>query len=201
MIYAARADGVPPDAFVPLLDEERIRYCAARRREADRIRCLAAGALRNWALARATGIPPRELRFGRTPHGKPFLLDRPGIHFNLAHAGPWVGIALGGAPVGLDIEDAARPIARPARLAARLGVAADAAAPDAARRLVRAWMVREAVGKALGLGVFRVLRRPLPPFRIARYRLDDRFEAVLAAHEAPPAAVTIVRFRGAAPSP
>ena len=40
----------------------------------------------------------------KTPNGKPFFPERPGIHFSLSHAFTHVACALSEFPVGVDIE-------------------------------------------------------------------------------------------------
>ena len=56
-----------------------------------------------WALQQAHGfaaLPP----LARTPLGKPYFPQYPGLHFNLSHSGPLTVCALSTLPVGVDIE-------------------------------------------------------------------------------------------------
>ena len=48
------------------------------------------------------------LAFG--PHGKPFLRDYPGIHFNLSHCARAVLCVISDAPVGCDVEAVVSPL-------------------------------------------------------------------------------------------
>ena len=42
--------------------------------------------------------------FGYTEKGKPFLLDRPDIHFSISHTKNAILVAIADAPIGVDIE-------------------------------------------------------------------------------------------------
>ena len=42
--------------------------------------------------------------FGHNEHGKPFLKDYPGIHFNLSHCKNGIAVAVSDKPIGIDIE-------------------------------------------------------------------------------------------------
>ena len=76
--------------------ERRARADRFRRRE-DALRCVAAEALLRYALGADCRMEPG-------PSGKPFLPDRPEIHFNLSHSGNWAVIAWGASEVGVDVE-------------------------------------------------------------------------------------------------
>ncbi|WKB53896.1 4'-phosphopantetheinyl transferase family protein [Eleftheria terrae] len=87
-----------------LSDEERAR--AARFVfERDQRRFTAAHCLLRERLAQASGLPPAALRFQQGPHGKPYLLDAPGLSFNLSHSGDWAAVVVApGGEVGVDVE-------------------------------------------------------------------------------------------------
>ncbi len=40
-----------------------------------------------------------------TPHGKPYVAELPDVHFSISHAGGYWVCAVGGAEVGLDLQD------------------------------------------------------------------------------------------------
>jgi 4'-phosphopantetheinyl transferase len=61
------------------------------------------GALRR-ILGERTGQDPRDLVFVEGDGRKPALRDHPDVHFNLSHSRDYVLIALGDAPLGVDIE-------------------------------------------------------------------------------------------------
>ena len=165
--WARRQDAQPGHAG--LLDETERRRWDAYRREADRDRFLVGCALAKTVLAGYVGRRPADVRFDRTcrrcgePHGKPAL--RGGLEHSVSHSGDLVAVAVAGAPVGVDVEQAdgrARPLGGdgdPEALA-RLVLADDERAALAAtepsgraRAFLVAWTRKEAVTKATGDGL------------------------------------------------
>ena len=152
-------------ALLSPVERER---AAAYRREEDRLRSVAAyGALRQLAGA-ALEEDPARLVIGRQPGGRPVLRDFP-LHFNLSHSGRVVLVALSsGAPVGIDVEEA-RPLDDFRQLAAHAFHPAEVAAlqsyaEDRAQLgFFRLWTRKEALVKALGLG----LALPLDQFQVS----------------------------------
>lgn len=110
-------------------------------------------------VARATGHTPRAVPLERGPRGKPALAGGAGPHVSLAHSGAFAAVALTAAgPVGVDIEQP-RPVPDAAGLARTVMSTREfdrwrgqpaATATDA---LLRAWTWKEAVLKALGVGL------------------------------------------------
>jgi Phosphopantetheinyl transferase len=89
---------------------DRARRWAAYRRAEDRERFLVGCALAKAALARYTGRSPADVRFDRTcgcgePHGKPAIAGG-GPGHSVAHSGDLIAVAVAGAPVGVDVEQA-----------------------------------------------------------------------------------------------
>lgn len=56
-------------------------------------------------LAGYVGIAPGELRFGYGRQGKPHLAEHPEVHFNLSNTDRLALLAVGSAPLGIDVED------------------------------------------------------------------------------------------------
>ena len=165
--------------------ERRARAERCRHME-DGLRCLAAEALLRYAL------PGAELsRLGREPGGKPFL---PGVCFNLSHSGPWVVLALGESPVGVDVE-ASRPCRKVEALTRRYFSPREQAFvldPESGceDRFLQVWTGKESWLKYLGtgldrpLGSFCTLSDQLPP--LYRWALPGGGWICLCTRETPP---------------
>jgi phosphopantetheinyl transferase len=108
-------------------------------------------------LGIALSCPPDQLDLRRGPFGKPALFPDAGLGFNAAHTGGHFAFALmQGAKVGVDIE-------RPHPVPEALAIARDWPEPDRQwiaqdpspdmRVFLRLWTLREAMVKAMGLGL------------------------------------------------
>ena len=77
--------------------------------------------------------------FGYTEKGKPFLLDRPDIHFSISHTKNAILVAISDAPIGVDIEAFRSPsaalIARTMNATEQAAIAATAASAASAATL------------------------------------------------------------------
>jgi len=90
------------------LSMDEARRADRYRRERDRSRYIVAHGVLRELLADYTAQTPRDISFGHTATGKPFLIDGHGerpLRFSLSHSGEWalVGLALS-TEVGIDIE-------------------------------------------------------------------------------------------------
>jgi 4'-phosphopantetheinyl transferase len=158
-------DAAAHEALFALLSaEERARAGRFRRTEDQRSFTAAHGALR-LLLGVMLGEKPRSFSFAANAHGKPCLVPHRAIEFNMSHSGGIVLIALARhIPVGVDVE-ALRPMAERATIVRRYfhpGEVADFArvSPAAAEAaFFRCWSRKEAVVKALGLGMSLDLNR------------------------------------------
>ena len=112
-------------------------------------------------LARRLGGDWRDIRYDTVANGKPCLAGSAAgrLEFNMSHSGDLMVVALSAdRPVGVDVE-AWRPIDRlrglaETILAARELTVFDGLSPgDASRVLLRLWTFKEAVVKAMGLGL------------------------------------------------
>ena len=155
-----------PDAalrpWITPAERERARRYRAT---ADRHRHLAGRALARLLLARRLRCPPPAVAFTEGPHGKPHLEapapGGPSLHFNIAHTGTTVVVAVSqDEPVGVDVEPLGRDVDTDA-LAGRILTAAEQAqwrALPAAERpaaLLHLWTCKEAFVKATGEGLGR----------------------------------------------
>lgn len=86
-----------------LYPERRERVKAFRRQEPAYV-SMTAGLLLQETLQSKLGILPSELVLERNEYGKPSVKGYPDFHFNLSHAGGYVVLGYGAAPLGVDIE-------------------------------------------------------------------------------------------------
>ena len=144
------------------LSVDEARRADRYRRELDRTRYVVAhGALREL-LADYTVQTPRNISFGHTATGKPFLIDDQGeqrLRFNLSHAGEWAIVALASSmEVGIDIEQIDSDVSVEAvaeRFFSRSEFEALQEVPSEQRTLAffTAWTRKEAYVKARGEGI------------------------------------------------
>jgi phosphopantetheinyl transferase len=148
-----------------------------------------------FVLARYTGVPPRLLRFARTPNGKPALADRRAVEFSASSSDGIVVCAVGRRPLGIDVERIRddldwRAIARRFFSEAERSSIERGGFP----RFFEAWTTREAIIKARG-DTLAHLRRAVAdahgacPDGIHARTLDvgSGFAAALASHVRSPA--------------
>ena len=157
---------------------DRLAACSTRpsggagrlRRPEDRERFLVGCALAKAALARYTGRSPADVRFDRTcarcgqSHGRPVIAGG-GPGHSVAHSGDLIAVAVAGAPVGVDVEQAEErrhllggdgdpeALARLVLSEAERAVLAAVPPGDRARAFLVAWTRKEAVTKATGDGM------------------------------------------------
>ncbi|SER84822.1 4'-phosphopantetheinyl transferase [Streptomyces sp. yr375] len=159
------------ERLLPLLDPvERGRYDATGR-PADQARFLVGCALSRLLLGELLDLPPADVPLRRVcprcggPHGKVRLDLPPGApvpyDFSVTHSGGVIGVAVcRGGQVGLDVEEAGSVVGVALDNAARAALsdrelAALHALPVAERpsAFLRVWTRKEAVLKALGVGL------------------------------------------------
>ncbi len=151
-------------------------HASSLRQPGDRARFIAGRVLLRHALTRAVDgdVQPSAWRFRLNENDKP-LMDNGflPIPFNLSHVGSCAAVVIGkDHPVGIDIESLAPEdrgdIALDA-LSERERARLDRVEEDRrATEFIRLWTVKEAVAKALGLGVsidFREITVELDPLR------------------------------------
>ena len=123
-------------------------------------------------LADALSQPPGDLKFRYQQWGKPQLISGvgPDVHFNVSHSGEWAFLALARSPVGVDVEVINDRInyraiasqiltARETQAWERLSLAEREVAT------MQLWVCKEALLKAMGLGIAEGLQQvsvPLP---------------------------------------
>jgi 4'-phosphopantetheinyl transferase len=142
-----------------LSPEERSRSAAMAGVERQTQRAVGRALLRLRG-ARACGCLPAEVEIATSEQGKPWLLGAPAAGVSLAHSGHAVLLAsCPSQPVGADIEPPPASVVTARRLAMRRFSAEEATAGEALADaafgawFTRAWTTKEAVGKALGVGI------------------------------------------------
>ena len=127
-----------------LASPQRQARASACRHRSDALACLAAEALLRWAF------PEADLsQMVKHPNGKPYL---PGLEFNLSHSGPWVALAVGEGPVGVDVE-CFRPDLPMEKIAARHFTPEERRLADTPEDFLRIWTAKESYLKRLGKGL------------------------------------------------
>ena len=159
--------------WVASLDVTEERYAALSRalpgEEKNHATSLSPVAARRYVVARGilrtllagfTGIPAEKLRFSYGLSGKPSLVGRDDIQFNISHSSELGLFAFSpDRPVGVDVENE-RPVRRLLDVAQRfmsedeLRTLAETAPEARNAAFLRSWVVREAKLKAEGKGVW-----------------------------------------------
>lgn len=123
-------------------------------------------------LAQKLGIEPAQVAFRYERWGKP-QLDHPGQpdwHFNVSHSADWAMIVLAQVPVGVDLE-ARNPRMQFRAIASQIlndrerSIWQKLPPPQQEINTWRLWVCKEALLKAMGLGIAEGLRQvslPLP---------------------------------------
>lgn len=142
-----------------LTAEERARLSRFRRRE-DRVRYGGARATVRSLLGQRLGLAPLDVPITVGSMGKPVLDERLGVHFNVSHSGEYGLVAITETgEVGVDIEAMRNELAH-REIAERVFHPLELAELDALeseasrlRRFFRGWAYKEAVLKAVGVGL------------------------------------------------
>jgi len=171
-IHVWRADlDVPRDLLGQheriLAPDERERISRLRA-DADRRRATASRGLLRHILAGYAGEQAAELSFTYGPAGKPELsrtVDGEPLHFNTAHSGDLLLVAVGRvSSLGIDVEQV-RPIVRWERVARRAfsqeeRLQVEALPPEErSEAFITCWTRKEACVKAVGEGVWSAFSR------------------------------------------
>lgn len=162
--YSIYSDVLRLEDYAHLIAPARLQQLR-RFRPDDQLRSLCGDLLVLKALAACALIPPTPLQYAVSEHGKPFLPEFPGFHFNVSHSGDWVLCATGHVPVGIDIQQE-RPVkpslfrALAPQEQAFLHTLSDTELQSAFFDL---WCLKEAYCKATGMG----LQVPLHSFTVS----------------------------------
>jgi 4'-phosphopantetheinyl transferase len=161
--YLKLPDAVPADrlaSWTAVLSADERRRAERFVRDTDRVCYVASHALLRLSLSRRADVPPERWTFRTGRHGKPEIAGDHGsdLAMSLSHTRSFAVCAVSGAGhVGVDVEHARRKA--PLRVsesffapAEREAMAALADA-DRAGRFFEYWTLKEALLKAIGLGL------------------------------------------------
>jgi 4'-phosphopantetheinyl transferase len=185
------------------ITSDEIERCARFRNDGDRQRFAARRAGVRRVLGGYAAVDPSELAFDRScqhcgdpSHGRPRLVGEFDLSFSVASAPGQIVVAVATAAmsVGIDIELMTRfdsaATADVWRAALTVGERADAD-PDDARGIARLWCRKEAVLKAIGLGI---AGRPPDSLDVRAHIVDGWHIADL-----PPAATWVAAVAASSP--
>jgi len=142
----------------------------------DRTRFILARSALRTLLGGLTDTPPERIAFSTGPYGKPSLVGRPDLHFNVSHSGALALIGVSPErPIGVDIE-ALRENIDELALARTFFCEEEhsfLSSCEGAAQLVafyKIWTCKEAVLKAFGVGISSYLK----DFSVRLTRQDGR---------------------------
>lgn len=175
-----------------LYPERKSRVLAFRRRE-PAYTSIVAGLLLQTLVEETLGIPPQALILEKNENGKPTVQGHPEFYFNLSHAGDYVVLAHGDAPLGVDIEQIRAQNLHVAKRCYTEAEYAYVTEGDADERFFYLWTMKESYLKLTGDGISVPLNSfeidPLQqvvkgtPYRYFMRRMDDYWLAVCAGEE------------------
>ena len=141
---------------LPAAERQRVdRMC-----ESGKQQLIVSLAVRRPLLARATGLEATQLQFKRDEKGKQALINAPDWHFSVADTAGCVVLAVAwGQPVGVDVESVDRNIQhledfmRASLSPQELEVVGSLDKRVQKSWVLRAWVLKEAFTKRLGVGL------------------------------------------------
>lgn len=155
-VLVASLNSVDIDSKKILLDSDELERCARFRRQEDQQRYILAHALKRYCLAQYLQVPASSLQFSNGAKGKPYCAHPNAPAFNLSHSGECVLLGLSAiAHVGVDVERISRDVS--SQIFSRVLSAKQqeqlAHSPEPHYEFMCYWTQKEAISKALGLGL------------------------------------------------
>ena len=144
------------DDYVALLSHEEQQRAQRYRKIEDRHRSILAHALKRVCLAKILNTPTDTLIFEATNKGKPVCKNKNAPHFNLSHSGEFVAVALSSnGEIGVDVERCERTYSEALyeRVLSKKQIEQVRQAADASLEFFNFWTQKEALSKAVGLGL------------------------------------------------
>lgn len=226
-IWYGRAPHIPDPADLALLDDEELRLVRGRRAAVRSHYAHAHAALRRVLADHYLGGPPEAIRFGRHPcprcedgrHGRPRVLSpATRLEFSLSRSGAhWALAVTAAGHVGLDIESRGDLDADALSGLVFSGLVLTGGERDRIRAaghgeerrelFLRAWTRKEAVLKAVGVGIATDLGRldvhvaEEGPVRVEHTERDQRSHWLVDEPELAPGLVAALARRADRPGP
>lgn len=155
--YDKISDEILTDLISKLPDGRR-RQAARFRFRNGKISCCVAYLIFLYGfrnIYKQNGLPD----FSVMENGKPYLIEYPGIFFNLSHCNGAVCCIFGNAPVGIDVQEV-RKLSMPSvrKVCSPDEIERINNAYEPAMEFCRIWTVKEALSKLSGDGIFRDIR-------------------------------------------
>ncbi len=142
-----------------LLSEQERAQALRFHRHADQLRSIVTRATLRRILGKKLMRSPGKLQFSINPHGKPYLFGDTNLEFNVSHAGQFALIALSAyGQIGVDIEDCSRPVDFESLSQYVFTATEQRSRLSTSEDFIRRWVAKEAVMKALGVGITEHLR-------------------------------------------
>ncbi len=138
---------------LPLVPPERQARIETAKRPETKASLLAAGLLLNTVMKQEYGISAFEV--ATASHGKPYLVGRGDIHFNLSHSGTVAVCTVSDTEVGVDIEKTEAPhdmMGVANRFFSLLECNAMLMSHNPKEAFCRLWTLRESYVKMRGMG-------------------------------------------------
>lgn len=92
------------EELLNILTPKRKAKALRFRHSGDQWRGIMTGILEEFTLQQCFGIPWKEQNIEAGINGKPYVAERPELHYNLSHSGDWVVCAAAYVSVGIDVE-------------------------------------------------------------------------------------------------
>lgn len=158
------------DALLPFVSPDKLerikQFCFFR----DARNCLLGDILARVEICRFTDLDMKQIDFSVNEHGKPFIVDKIPIQFNISHSGNYIACAITDGPVGVDIE-----LVKTAnmQIAKRFFTTDETAYIMDGHKNIRfyeVWTKKESRIKWEGMG----LHKPLPSFSVFKSNSKER---------------------------
>lgn len=162
MIYLNdHLDTLNIEAALPLLSEQRREQALKYKHDQGRRTCVAAYLLLCEGLKREYGITEPPV-FGYSQHGKPYIIGKEHIHFNLSHCRGAAICAIAPYTIGIDIEhirSCNESLINYTMNEKEIQLIREAQHPELA--FTRLWTMKEAILKMSGEGIGHDLKTAL----------------------------------------